>query len=313
MARALPPLIALRAFDSAARHNSFVLAADELNLTPGAISHQVKQLEAWIGRPLFVRRSSGVSLNEAGKAFSERLANILNQIAQAAEQAKNPETRLKVVIRCQHSTTAKWLLEPALAFSRSYPEIELVIRSENYSHDPFVNEADIAIYYSRGPIPGVLQDPFLKGAFRIVAAPALLAASPERLEPGDFLHLPLIHVTPIDRGWSHPDWATWFDAAGISVTEPLRGFTVSLFHIGVDACVAGAGFALLDDIFARTALEKGELVQCSPIVIPSPHAHCLMVRETSLDREEVKLARDWLMDWARTVQFRGGAGELSGA
>jgi LysR family glycine cleavage system transcriptional activator len=293
----LPPLGALRSFVAAARHLSFVRAAAELGVTPGAVSHQVKQLEAWLGQTLFERQANGVALTALGRDYSTRLHGLFDQLAAASRHARGRDAVRTVAVRCQFSLAAKWLAPRLGAFATAHPEIELRILARPYDPDPRADGADLAIYYSRGPTPGIRQDRLIAGEVVVVAAPTMLEAAPRPLRPRDLLRQTLLHTRPVDRGWREPDWTTWFAAAGVETPDILRGPSFNLQHLTLEACLRGGGFALLVDIFAASHLARGELVEALDIRVPAPHAYYLMVPEANF-RDEVRIVRDWLLGQA---------------
>lgn len=298
MSAPLPPLNALRSFDAAARHLSFVRAAAELGVTPGAVSHQVRQLEAWLGQTLFERRAKGVALTALGRDYGARLRAIFDQIAAATRGARQPAAPPRVVLRCQYSLAAKWLAPRLAAFRAVHPDIELSVLARRYHPDPRAEGADLAIYYSRGPLPGIRQDKLFAGKVIVVAAPTLAEALPRRPRPADLLGQPLLHTATADRGWSEPDWATWFAAAGIELASPPPGLRFNLAQLTLEACLAGAGFALIHDVFAAPHLARGELVRPLSLALPAPHAYSLLAPSAALRREEVRRVRDWLLGQA---------------
>jgi len=290
-----PPLAALRVFECAARWRSFALAGEELHLTPGAISHQVKLVEAWLGRPLFTRRPNGVALTEGGQLYAVQLKMIFDRMMQISEAARSPAERRRIVVRCQMTISSKWLMDRVLAFRNLHPDVELIIRAEAYHPDPLVGGADAAIYYSRGPVAGLRQDPIVGGRYIVVASPESFSATSQRLKARDFLDLSLIHFRPLDRGWSELDWHGWFRKAGVETAAELRGLSFSLMHDVIDACVAGGGFALINDVMAASHLERGELVQAIHWAEAVPHKFHLIIAEANIARPEIQLFREFLL------------------
>ncbi len=292
----LPPLASLRAFESAARHGGFVAAAAELNVTPGSISHHLRVLEEWLDRKLFIRKPNGIALTQAGMQYAARVSVLLRQIADASETVKNPERSKVVVVRCQISFATKWLLPRSAEFSALHPEIQLVVRAEPYSPDPFRSGADLSIDYSRGPLAGTTQHVLARGNYVVAASPEFLESVPGSLTPEHFLQLPLVHFKPLDRGWAELDWAAFLGSHGIrDYANPPRGITVSMMHLAIDACAAGFGLGLVLDIFIGAELDNGRLVQAYDWARPAPHPYFLYVPEKDDLREEVVQFRDWIL------------------
>lgn len=308
----LPPLNALRSFDAAARHLSFVRAAAELGVTPGAVSHQVRQLELWLGQALFERRAKGVALTALGRDYGTRLRAIFDQIAAATRGARQPAAMPRVVLRCQYSIAAKWLAPRLAGFRAAHPDIELRVLARRYYPDPRAEGADLAIYYSRGPMPGIRQDRLFAGDVVVVSAPQLAEALPRKPRPADLLEQPLLHTWTADRGWSEPDWTTWFAAAGIELPSAPAGLGFNLAHLTLEACLAGAGFALIHDVFAAPHLARGELLRPLALALPAPHAYSLLVPSAALRRDEVRRVREWLLAEAAEPGARRASRPRSG-
>ena len=292
----LPPLNSLRAFEAAARHLNFVLAAKELHVTAGAISHQIKILEHWLESPVFDRRSSGVVLTTLGLNYAARIRKILAQLEDATLQATNSQAARNIIVRCQFSIGTNWLAPRIGAFCAAHPDLRVVVRAEPYSADPLAGKADIAIYYSAGPQNTFRQIPLIRGTYMVAAAPALLATHGIPRSKADFMTMPLVHLDHVYRGWREPDWSNWFDAAGVQVTGELPGLTFSMLHLVLEACRAGAGFALINDALAGSSFTNGELARADDWELAAPHEYQLIMKAGSPLRPEVQLLVEWLLD-----------------
>lgn len=295
MSRQLPPLPALRAFESAARLGGFTASARELNLTPGAISHHVRRLEASLGVALFDRNARGVALTEAGRRYARTVGGLFNEIGEATAALAQSEPARAVRIRCQLSVGAKWLPPILAEVNRLYPEIQLDVRTQPHSADPLAEGDDMAIYYSRGPSIGVVRDPLIGGEIVAVCAPSYIAARDLPLSPEQIARENLIHLKPADLGWVEYDWPQWFEAAGVDAPARLAGLTVNLMHTAIETCVAGAGIALVNTAFARRELAEGQLLRCARRAVQAPHAFHLLTRQGALARSEVSLVRERLL------------------
>ncbi|SJM32268.1 LysR family transcriptional regulator [Mesorhizobium delmotii] len=296
----LPPLPALRAFEAAARHLSFARAGGELRVTPGAISHQVKQLEDWVGGPLFKRKANRVALTETGRIFASRLNSIFGQVISAGAAARSAESENKKVhIRCQHSVAAKWLGPKINGFLASNPDISVIVQARPHRWNADEKVPDLSIYNGRGSVAGYRENMLLSGHLIAVAAPSLIATMARMSTPADLLKGPLIAVDFDEPGWQDHGWEAWFAAAGLGDLMPSISISFNLVHLVIEACIAGAGFALVPDFLVQRELSSGDLVDVCGFALPNAQPYYLTEPDPSSGREEVDLLKDWLMEEAR--------------
>ena len=287
MARNLPPLNALKAFEAAARHVSFTLAAAELNVTHAAISRHIRELEAWLGTKLFVRTGRGVELTERGKGYVADVTRGLDLIAAATEavSGRRRRRRQRLAVSVEPSFGALWLVPRLGRFTAANPEIELVLDSSNRLVDFTRDEADLGIRYGRGTWSNVAAELLAAPGLTPVCSPALLSANEVR-SPSD-LGAGLLLQEETRRYW-----AEWLEAAGVADRIVPEGPTLGL-HLTVPAAEAGQGFALADEVIAGDALVGGRLVR--PFAVAIHTYGYYFVRGT--DRKETKAMvafRDWL-------------------
>lgn len=292
----LPPLNAVHAFEAAARHRSFARAALELNVTPAAVSHHVKQLEQWLGAALFMREANGVVLSAAGREYAARVRELLEKLSQTSVTLRAGNKRTTVTLRAQFSIATLWLLPRVIAFNQSQTEIELRL-SADMDRPSAKLSADLAIYFERTIGKNQQQDWLLGGSFRLYGAPALLngAHTASSLTAKSLLSLPFIHVTPTEREWLFPTAIDWLLEAGVELpaSEPLAGFHVNLEHMAATACIQGAGLALLLDSVSADAIRAGSLVALPGPALSTPHPYFLVSRRDCNDA--VAQVRDWLV------------------
>jgi DNA-binding transcriptional LysR family regulator len=297
MSKKIPPLGAVRAFEAAARHASFARAAAELHVTPAAVSHQVKQLEHWLGTKLFARTANGVTLTAAGYEYATRTREAFDRLISVSHTVRERKRARVVTIKAQHSIATLWLMPRVLAMSRTEPDIELRL---------FVGEdrpgnkigADLAIFHQRPDVPGWDQRLFSEGVFRLHAAPGL-AAQIARMTPRELMAQPLLHTTFVDRAWRYPTLEDWFRAAGVPCSDWLPGLHFNLMHLTTAACVAGAGIALLLDEACSMHVANGALVALPGPTLPNPHAFYLM--SPKRPTEAVRRVREVLLRDAPVV------------
>lgn len=287
MARSLPPLNALKAFEAAARHVSFTAAAAELNVTHAAISRHIRELEAWLGVKLFLRTGRGVELTERGKGYTLEVTRGFDMLATATEgvSGRRRRRRQRLVVSVEPSFAALWLVPRLGRFTAANPEIELVLDSTNRLADFARNEADLGIRYGRGVWSNVASEMLTATNMTLVCSPALLrtthARTPSDLPPNLLL-----------QEESRRYWNEWLDAAGVADRISPEGPTLGL-HLTIPAAEAGQGFALADEIIAGDALVGGRLVR--PFAVAIDTYGYYFVRGS--DRKETKAMaalRSWL-------------------
>jgi LysR family glycine cleavage system transcriptional activator len=261
MVRALPSLNALKAFEAAARHESFTLAASELNVTHAAISRHIRELEAWLGTKLFVRTGRGVELTEKGKVYVADITRGFDVIAAATENiaSRRRRRRQQLVVSVEPSFAALWLVPRLGRFTVANPEIELVVDSTHRLADFARDEADIGIRYGKGAWPNVASDVLRETHMTPVCSPALMQTRRVR-EPADLD--PALLLQEETRRY----WYEWLEAAGVCDRVSPEGPTLGL-HLTIPAAEAGQGFALADEVIAGDALVGGRLVRPFPISV----------------------------------------------
>lgn len=295
MVRHLPPLTALRAFEAAARHLSFVQAGAELGVTAGAISHQMKQLEEWVGGALFERRANGVTLTEKGLLYAKKLGAVFDQISSASLSTRAGEMKSQVLIRSQFSVASRWLAPRMAHFNQAHPDISVSIAALPQRWNVQDPPPDLAIYQSLGNVAGMQQDLLLGGHLAAVCAPELLERLPKQPTPADLFGQPLIKIEFMEPGWHDVGWAAWFLETGFGNVDLHFAITFNLIFLAVEACIAGGGFALIPNFMIEKELAKGTLVEPFGIYLPIRQPYVLMTPEPSLKRPEVAIVRDWIL------------------
>lgn len=293
MARRLPPLNALRAFEAAARHLSFTKAADELNVTQAAISHQVKALEERLGMALFRRLNRALLLTDAGQSYLPPLREAFDQMAGATERLRARDARRALTVTTLPSIAAKWLVPRLGRFRHAHPDIDVRIDASLHLTDFARENVDVALRYGRGKWDGMRADRLMTENFFPVCTPALLEGEHRLRKPSDLLHHTLLHDD------SRTDWAMWFLAAGIVGGDPTRGPAFTDSSLVLQAAVDGQGVALGRSALAAADLEAGRLVKPFDISLPAVFAYYLVCPEATADHPKIASFRSWLLAEAK--------------
>lgn len=292
--RRLPSLSALRAFEAAARHGSFKHAANELAVTPTAISHQIRVLEEYTGSALFERHVRKVVLTNAGVELYPILRDGFNAFETALQRLGKTKARQQVTISATNAFMANWLAPRVAAFRQQYPDIDLELHASDHAVDLNADVADLAIRYGRAPYPGMVWEPLFADYFAPVAGPGL---GPVGLT--DLGRLPLI-----DFKWSrhhplNPTWKNWFAAAGLPWSTPRGQLRFSDEGHAIRAALAGQGVALLSLNLVADDIAAGRLVQPFSLAIPG-HTYHLVFSAGHTPEPHVKAALTWLRSQTST-------------
>lgn len=294
MAKNIPPLNALRAFEAASRHDSFVRAANELHVTPAAISHQIKQLEHWLSIELFERSARGVTLTPAGRDYAFRIREAFDKLMNTSAAVRANKARRVVVIRAQFSIAAMWLVHRIVEFNQSQSDIEIRVIADGTPINPLKSGTDLFVYHHRDDLEGWQQNELMRGNFSVYAAPSLYSRACAQT-PIKWAVQPLIHFYFEDRAWKYPVFDDWFKAAAINAPAVLPGTRFNLLHLCATAAVKGAGFALLPDTLCGDEVREGRLVSVPGPSLPSPHPYFILSKKRAT--EEARFVRDWLLNY----------------
>jgi len=270
----LPPLRSLQAFEAVARHRSFKAAAAELNVTPTAISHQIRMLEQICGMPLFQRQPRPLRLTVAGERLYPALRSGFALFAEAIENVGQSGAARPLRVTSPNAFASRWLVPRLPAWQAIHPEWPLDIIGTDRVLDLAAGEADIAIRYARSAPRGLICTEIARDRFIAVASPALLAREGRQtLEIDDLLRLPLIHYEWTSGDPSAPTWTQWFAAAAPGMRDASTsrgqrdlGFREELHAI--DAVVAGQGVALCSDVVVDGLLRSGALCKAHATGLP---------------------------------------------
>jgi LysR family transcriptional regulator, glycine cleavage system transcriptional activator len=298
MRRRLPPLNSLRAFEAVARHLSVTKAADELAVTPAAVSHQIKTIEDHLGIELFQRAKGALLLSDAGQAILPGIRDGFDSFASAIEQIDNLGDTGVLTISVAPSFAAKWLLPRLESFQDKYPEIDVRVGASMALTNFHSDGVDLAIRYGAGKYPELHCERLLAEAVFPVCSPKLLAG-PHKLDSVDALrHQVLLHDDSPDDDPSCPTWAMWLKAAGAKDIDGSRGPKFNQSSMVVEAAVLGRGVALGKASLTAVDLAEGRLVKPFGEAAPVDFAYYVVCPEAKLALRKVSLFRDWLQEQA---------------
>lgn len=289
------PLNALRTFEAAARLQSFLRAADELAVTPGAVSRQVKALETELGVRLFERFNRAVRLTPAGERLAEGVRQGLAAMQAALAEAKGARAG-PLAVSVMHSLAARWLVPRLHDFQQRYPDIQVLVAASDLPADLVRDRIDLAIRYGVGPYPGFAATRLIATRMFPVCSPKFLAGQALRT-PRDLartLLLSDVNVTAIEATWRH-----WLAAADAAEVDPSQGLQFSNTYLAIEAALAGRGVALAQEAMVVDELAAGRLVRPFDLAIPGPHSHWILTLPETADLPAVRRFRTWLIEQAR--------------
>ncbi|MCL4142756.1 UNVERIFIED_CONTAM: hypothetical protein GTU68_026846 [Idotea baltica] len=256
----IPPLNALRAFEAAARRLSFTKAAEELNVTPGAISQQIRQLEDYAGTPLFKRTGRSVLLTDAAQASLPLVRDAFERIGEAGRIMQAPARKGRVMVSSAPSFAAKWLAPKLDRFHRNHDGVEAWISADMGLTDFTTADADFAIRYGRGNYDGLKSEKLLDETVLPVCSPALLEGADALRKPEDLAKHTLLHDESPENDPSCPDWGSWLRARNVTGVESSRGPRLNQAILVIEAAAAGRGVALAKRAIAASDLAAGRLI-----------------------------------------------------
>lgn len=291
----LPPLNALRAFEATARHLSFSLAAEELNVTPGALSHQVRGLEDVLEVKLFHRQARAISLTEAGHALYPGVRSGFLSFEDAITQLRRMSDDEILVISVGPSFTAKWLAPRLSRFMAKEPDIDARI-SANLKRSDFTSDGvDIAIRFGKGDYPG-LHVEWLMGEAVLPLCTPQLREREQINEPSDLDRVTLIHDESISVMSDGTTWADWLEVAGTNGVDASRGLRFNLADHAIDAAVEGAGVVLGRRVMAEADLRSGRLVAPFELELAVEGLGFFLVCPLGTEnRKPVRAFREWII------------------
>jgi LysR family glycine cleavage system transcriptional activator len=296
--RKLPQLNSLRAFEAAARWLSFTKAAEELCVTPAAISQQIKQLEEYLGIPLFQRMTRAVKLTEEARTVLPLMTDGFDKLAEAIEHLTSEKESGLLTVNTAPTFAAKWLLQRLPGFSEKHPDIDLRLDASLVPREFFRDNIDVSIRLSQGDYPGLHVSRVFGEEFIPVCSPNLVASGVSLNTPDDLKNHRLLHVEWGLLKIAMPDWAMWMETAGVKGIKLNHGQRFTVESMAIDAAINGHGVALVSYHAVAEDLKAGRLVKIFDLAIPAEFSYWLVCPREYLRRAKVRVFCEWLLEEA---------------
>jgi LysR family transcriptional regulator, glycine cleavage system transcriptional activator len=290
----LPSLTSLAAFEAAARHRSLTRAADELNVTPGAISRQIKSLEEELGVPLFGRSQAGLTLTGDAESLYAVLAYAFSRTAETVQVIRNGNRTRRVTLACTHAVATHWLIPRMGDFWRRFPGITVDHLISDDAREFRRAEVDLRIRYGFGAWPDETAMPLMNETIYPVAGRDF-ALRHAGCEDTEMVNLPLLHVEWVDAEWT--GWDEFLRRLGIR-HGTLSGRRFSTFGVALQACQEDQGLAIGWHRLVRNQIDAGKLVPFTGFKISAPGSYYLSWNTNREFNEATRTLRDWLLDAA---------------
>ena len=304
-------LNALRAFEAAARHQSFAAAAAELNVTPAAVGQLVRGLEDWLGMPLFNRVSGGktrLSLSEAAERALPDIRAGFDRLSIGVARLREATASGVLTITVSPAFAGKWLLPRIERFHNAWPEMDVRLDTNLKLQDFVAQGIDVGVRYGAGSWPGLLADRLMNEEVYPVCSPAFLA-SRKFATPDELLRETLVHDLSVDSSAGFASWDRWFERAGVAGAKAKRGMRINNSAAVLQAAVDSQGVALARSVLARDDVASGRLVRLFPKVrYDSSLAYFVVYREECATLPKIQAFRVWLKEEAAR-DVSGSTGE----
>jgi LysR family transcriptional regulator, glycine cleavage system transcriptional activator len=284
----IPSTQALRALVSFARHGTVWQAAEELNLTRSAVSHQLRMLERDLGFHMLNRVGTRVELTAHGRAYADDVRRALQAISGSA--ARNVERGVagSLTVSCAPGFASSWLCYRIARFASTYPDVALSITTPRRLGEVSNPDVDVFITYGSGEFADMDSEHILDVTTTPVCSPAMVNRLGGMPEPRDVLRLGLLHLS------DHKDWALWFSSVGLDPSLAASGVVFTDMHLVISAALAGQGIAMGDVVLSEDAMNSGQLVRPFDQEVRAPKAYYMAVPHAMVDNPTVVAFRNWL-------------------
>jgi LysR family glycine cleavage system transcriptional activator len=312
MATRLPPLNALKAFEAAARHLSVKKAALELNVTPAAVSHQIRMLEDYLGIQLFHRYNRALELTDAARASLPKLREGFDCLIQAVDRLRTHVSGGVLTVSAAPSFAARWLMPRLHRFIVAHPEVDVRVSArmrrvmvdgkgdvaERGTVEAWLDDSDIVILYGHGNYPGMRVNKLLELDITPICSPRLLEGEHPLRRPQDLAHHLLLHDDTGDLYDNESFWDVWLKAAGVGGIDSSRGPHFSHAVLALEAAIESVGVIATMPALAAEELAAGRLITPFPLRVPLASAYYLVCEENTSTRPAVAAFRTWLLEEA---------------
>ena len=295
MPRQLPPLNALRSFEAAARYESFTRAAEELHVTQGAVSQQVKALETQLGVKLFNRERQRLKITPAGRDYLVVIREAFDHIGAGTERLLQRQDANVLTVSTSLDFAAKWLVPRLARFAAAHPGIDLRV-SATMQHVDFVREeVDVAVRHSEGGWPGLEVTQLCAEEIFAICSPKLLVGRDRLRRPADVLKWPLLRLEDQSKAWER-----WFALAEVAAPERLPGPVLNRASMLIDAAIDGQGVALARTTLAAWDLISGRIVRPFDLSWRPAGTYWILSQKATAKVAKIRLFHDWLLTEAAT-------------
>ena len=292
MTARLPSLNGLRAFEAAARHLSFTLAAAELNVTQTAISHQIRRLEEELGIRLFIRQNRALALTPEARDYLPGVRAAFNDLRLATDRLLRKDDDKVLTVSTLASLAAKWLLPRLTDFQEQHPGIDVRITTSTSLVDFQRDNVDAAIRYGRGQWPGLRADWLMADELFPVCSPSLLRGDKPLRRPEDLRNHALLHTSNTNSD----DWRLWLTAAGLPADIARQpGITFDMIFMTIQAAIDGIGVAMGRTSYVQDDIAKGRLVVPFKIALPADAGFYLVAPEGHREAPKLTAFRQWVI------------------
>ena len=295
----LPPLNSLRAFDAAVRHMSFQKAANELNVTPAALSYQIRQIEEDLELKLFKRMNRSVSLTKFGELIAPGIRDGFEQFNQAIRKLERQRSGEVLVISAGPAFTAKWLAPRLYRFLDKNAGVDARVSASLNVVDLDTDDVDVAIRFGQGKYDGCQSIKLFDEFVTPMCSPSYLQGDKPLATPSDLVHHTLIHDDTHLGYFDLADWRSWLVAAGASEVNPdLSGMHFNVADHALDAAIAGSGVVLGRLVLAHSDLATGRLVMPFDLKLKTDFSFYSVCRASRVGDPMIVAFNDWLLDEA---------------
>lgn len=301
MLRHTAPLTSLAVFEVAARHEHFVRAAEELHLTPGAVAHHVRQVEAWLGVPLFERKARGVSLNASGRRYAAYLSKMLDTLERETERIRRLGDERVVTVSATPSFVTRWIMPRLGHWSEACPSVDVRVLASIHCVDFGTEGVDVAIRLGAGHYADLMAELLLEETFIAVCSPAYRERFSDVRVPADLVRCTLLHDEFESRIPMEIDWLRWLRHFGVTVAG-MTGPRFSHTYLTLEAAAAGQGVAIAASVLVEQDLASGRLVQLLPQEMSGPYRYYMVRPDLQVQPPPVEQFCQWLRERAHEAR-----------